>query len=207
MWEENFSFDIARILLYNLQYYIKGVFTLAWEYAFLDWIQANLASPWLDAVMKFITYLSDGGAIWVAAAIVMLVIPKYRRYGVVLSVVIVSGAVLNSLVLKPVIGRVRPFVGLEDIMLLITPPGDASFPSGHTLVSVSSAIVILRANKKLGIAALVLASLIAFSRMYLYVHFPTDIIAGVVLAIIISMVCIVVSDKIKSEKCDEKELP
>lgn len=170
---------------------------MSWEYAFLDWIQTNLASPWLDAVMKFITHLSDGGAIWVAAAITMLIIPKYRRYGVVLTVVIISGAVLNSLILKPVIGRARPFEALEQIMLLITPPGDASFPSGHTLVSVSSAIVILKANKKLGIAALVLAALTAFSRMYLYVHFPTDIIAGAVLAIAISVVCLVISDKMR----------
>ncbi len=178
---------------------------MAWEYAFLDWIQANLASPWLDAVMKYITHLSDGGAIWVVAAIVMMFIPKYRRYGVILSVVLISGAVLNSLILKPVIGRARPFEALEQIMLLITPPGDASFPSGHTLVSVSSAIVILRANKKLGIAALVLAVLTAFSRMYLYVHFPTDIIAGAVLAIVISVAGLAIFDKIKSRKCNRKD--
>ncbi len=168
-----------------------------WEYSFLNWIQENLSAPWLDAVMTFITHLSDGGAIWIVAAVIMLLLPKYRRYGIVLAAVLILGGVLNSIILKPLIGRARPFEGLEEIMLLITPPADASFPSGHTLVSLSSAIVIFAANKKLGTLALVLAALTAFSRMYLYVHYPTDILAGAVLAVAISLVCLYISNIIK----------
>ncbi len=170
---------------------------MAWEYAFLNFIQDNISSPWLDKFMTFITHLSDGGAIWIIAAIIMLIIPKYRRYGVILSAVLILGAILNSLLLKPIIDRARPFEDLENIILLITPPADASFPSGHTLVSFSSAIVILNADKKAGIAALILAVLTAFSRMYLYVHFPTDILAGAFLGTVISVSCIFVSNKIK----------
>lgn len=168
---------------------------MAWEYSFLNFIQEHIASPWLDQLMTFITHLSDGGAIWIIAAIIMLIIPKYRRHGVILIMVLIIGAVFNSLMLKPLIGRARPFEGLEHITLLITPPADASFPSGHTLVSLSSALVILNANKKLGIISLILAVLTAFSRMYLYVHFPTDILAGAILAAVISIICISISNK------------
>ena len=133
--------------------------------------------------MTAITHLSDGGFIWIIAAAVMLMMPKYRRYGAVLGIVLISGAVLNSFVLKPFFDRARPFEGIADISLLIPTPQDASFPSGHTLASISSSAVIFAANRRVGTCAMILALLTAWSRMYLYVHFPTDIIAGAVLAI------------------------
>jgi len=173
---------------------------LAWEYAFLNQIQETFSAQWLDAVMVFISFLSNGGMIWIIAAVIMLFIPKYRRFGIILAIVLIFGAILNSLILKPVIGRPRPFEGLENISLLISPPSDASLPSGHTLVSVSSAIVLFAANKKLGTFALILAVLTAFSRMYLYVHFPTDIIAGATLGIAISLLCLGLSHKISRPK-------
>ena len=89
---------------------------------------------------------------------------------------------------KPLVARERPCWIRDPVQLLIDMPKDYSFPSGHTQVSVVSAMAIFQNNRKWGIAAFVLASLIAFSRLYLYVHFPTDVLAGIVIGMAVGRI-------------------
>ena len=152
----------------------------------LDWIMANLWCPFLDAVMPVITVLGDAGIFWIALAAVFLLIPKHRKMGLSMGVALMMGLVICNMILKPVVGRIRPYdYQLEffqkTIPLLIEKQHDFSFPSGHTIASFEAAVAMLICNKKLGIPAMILAVLIAFSRMYLYVHYPTDVIASVIL--------------------------
>ena len=152
----------------------------------LDWIMANLWCPFLDAVMPVITVLGDAGIFWIALAAVFLLIPKHRKMGLSMGVALIMGVVICNMILKPVVGRIRPYdYQLEffqkTIPLLIEKQHDFSFPSGHTIASFEAAVAMLICNKKLGIPAMILAVLIAFSRMYLYVHYPTDVIASVIL--------------------------
>ena len=152
----------------------------------LDWIMANLWCPFLDAVMPVITVLGDAGIFWIALAAVFLLIPKHRKMGLSMGVALIMGVVICNMILKPVVGRIRPYdYQLEffqkTIPLLIERQHDFSFPSGHTIASFEAAVAMLICNKKLGIPAMILAVLIAFSRMYLYVHYPTDVIASVIL--------------------------
>lgn len=152
------------------------------DFAILDFIQ-NLRCDVLDYVMSFITHLGDAGAVWIVMGVVMLFFKKYRKCGIIVLVSLAVCAVITSGVIKPLVGRLRPFqiMGVEPY---INPPMGSSFPSGHTSSSFTAAFSIFLCHKKEGIAALVLAVLIAFSRLYFYVHFPTDVLAGGVLGVL-----------------------
>ncbi len=96
-----------------------------------------------------------------------------------------TGLIIGNLILKNLVARERPCWIDSDILMLISIPEDYSFPSGHTLASTISAVILMQEDKKLGIPAVILAVLIAFSRMYLFVHFPTDILGGLLLGLVI----------------------
>lgn len=156
------------------------------DFLILDFIQQYIKNPFFDFLLPRITALGNGGFIWIIAAIVLLLIPKYRKGGMVLAIGLLSGLLIGNLTLKPLIARVRPFDLVEGIELLISAPTDFSFPSGHTLSSFIGATILTMVNKKLGYVAIPLAVLISFSRLYLYVHFPSDVFGAAVLALIIS---------------------
>ena len=148
------------------------------ELTFLTALQ-SLHSPMLDGSMGFITRLGDSGILWVTLTALLLVFRKTRRVGCVLAAALLIDAVLCNLLLKPLVARVRPCDILTEVQLLIPHPDDFSFPSGHTAASFASVTALWLAGKKL--AALPVGVLIAFSRMYLCVHYPTDILGGVIL--------------------------
>lgn len=154
----------------------------------LDWIAANLWCPFLDAVMPLITALGNGGIFWIAAALILMLIPKSRRTGFSMGAALLMGLVLCNLILKPLVARIRPYdYQMEHfgvvIDLLIATPHDYSFPSGHTIASFEAATALIIHDRKLGIPAMVIAGLVAFSRLYLYVHYPTDVIASIILGV------------------------
>lgn len=152
----------------------------------LDWISSHLHCPALDAIMPIITSLGNGGIIWILCAAVLLAFPQTRKIGLGIGFALIMGLLTCNLLLKPCIARIRPFDYQQtylntSISLLISPPRDYSFPSGHTIASFEAAVVIFLNRKKWGIPALILACLIAFSRLYLYVHYPTDVLAALIL--------------------------
>jgi len=154
----------------------------------LDWIAGNLSCGLMDTLMPIITLFGDDGIFWIACAVILLLIPKTRKIGLSMGVALLIGLLVCNITLKPLVGRIRPYdyqlqhFGVE-IRLLVDGLHDFSFPSGHTIASFEAAVVLLLGNRKLGIPAVILASLIAFSRLYLYVHYPTDVIASVILGI------------------------
>ena len=150
------------------------------EIQMLNWLQ-RLHTPILDKIMQLITHLGDMGIIWIILTIVMLLIPKRRKSGVIMAAALIVDVILCNVILKNLVGRIRPFDVNPWIQLLIPEPKDFSFPSGHTAASFASVTALyLAGEKKLWKPALALAILIAFSRMYLYVHYPTDILGGVI---------------------------
>ena len=154
----------------------------------LDWIAANLWCPFLDAVMPMVTVLGDAGIFWMLIAAALLLFKKTRRVGLGMGFAMLMGLLLCNLTLKPLCQRPRPYDYQLDVFgklipLLIDRQHDFSFPSGHTIASFEAAGVIWLNKKKWGIAALVLACLIAFSRLYLYVHYPTDVLVSVALGL------------------------
>lgn len=154
------------------------------EFQILDWIQ-TLRTPAFDAVMCAVTHLGDAGIVWIFLAVLLLSIPKTRKSGAVLVCAFAMDVVLCNIILKPVIGRIRPCEINTAVQLLVARPHDFSFPSGHTAASFTAVGALYFAGeKKLWKPTLLLAVLIAFSRLYLYVHYPSDIIGGIVVGLI-----------------------
>lgn len=153
------------------------------ELNILDWIQTLHTSAG-DFFMIFITNLGNKGFIWVVLAIFLLIFPKTRRTGIAVTFALILELILCNGLLKPLVGRTRPFDINTDVALLIHPPADFSFPSGHTASSFAAASALCFAKSRLRFPALILAALIAFSRLYLYVHFPSDVLVGILLGIL-----------------------
>ena len=154
------------------------------ELSILDWIQTS-HTPFLDKIMVFITRLGDAGIIWIVLSIVLLLIPKTRKSGAVMVAALVVDVVLCNIVLKNLVARTRPYDVNTGVHLLVAKLHDYSFPSGHTAASFASVTALyLAGEKKLWKFALVLACLIAISRLYLYVHYPTDVLGGILFGVI-----------------------
>ena len=154
------------------------------DFMVLDWIQNNLRCDFLDTVVPWITRLGDAGMFWILLALVMLVIPKTRKAGAVLAVSLIIEYVLCNLMLKPLVGRIRPYDVKGITELLVEKPGGFSFPSGHAGASFAAVGALFFSKNRLCAPATVLAALIAFSRLYLYVHYPTDVLAGIALGML-----------------------
>ena len=150
------------------------------EYVILDFIRNNMSCAFLDYSMQGISFLANVGWIWIVSAIALLIFPKTRKIGLAVACALIFSLIICNVTIKPIIVRIRPYDLRDGIELIITRPTDFSFPSGHTSISFAGAIPIFLQNKKLGIPALILAILIAFSRLYLYVHFPTDVLGGII---------------------------
>ncbi|MBQ7288797.1 MAG: phosphatase PAP2 family protein [Clostridia bacterium] len=151
------------------------------ELSILDAIARYLQCPFLDWLMPLVTRLGDGGIFWILLAAVLLCFPKTRKTGLSMGLALLIGFLFGNLFLKNVFARIRPYDINTGVELLVERLSDYSFPSGHTLAAFEGAVVVAIRNKRWGIPALVLAGLIAFSRLYLYVHYPSDVLAGALL--------------------------
>ncbi len=165
------------------------------EIGILNKISDIFKCGFLDAFMPIVTRFGDDGIFWIALAIILLCFKKTRKIGFCMGLSLIIGFLVGNVFLKNVIARTRPYDVNTEISLLISKLNDYSFPSGHTLASFESATAIFIFNKKWGIPALVLASLIAFSRIYLYVHYPTDVLGGIVLGIsVANLSCYIINN-------------
>lgn len=165
------------------------------DFALLDLIRKHIACDFLDRVVPVITHLGDGGYFWIAIILLLLVFKKTRKYGVAMAIAMLMNLVLCNLTLKPLIARPRPFA-LREVTLLIPQPGEHSFPSGHTASSFAAAGALLFMGAKGRIPALIMALLIGLSRLYLYVHYPTDVLGGILLGLACGFVAVHLTKKL-----------
>ena len=146
----------------------------------LLWIQESVRAEWMNGIWKFITSLGNGGFLWIAAGLLMLFFKKTRAAGAAGLFAMAFNYLATNITHKNLVARPRPYTVLEELTILIDRPGEFSFPSGHTSSSFAFAFAIyLLLPKKYGIWAMVLAVLIAFSRLYVGVHYPTDVLGGI----------------------------
>ncbi len=152
----------------------------------LDFLRLSMHNPVLDRLMPPLSFLGNWGLIWLAAAAVFLLTKGRRKAGATLLLALLLCTLAGNSLLKPLAARPRPCIVHPEYALLIARPEDFSFPSGHAAASFGAAAVILYSDGKLGVAALVAAALIAFSRLYLYVHYPSDVLAGAALGVLMA---------------------
>ena len=149
-------------------------------------IQSHFHVPFLDTLFIFITKLGDSGLIWIALGLALVCFRKTRKCGVaVLLALLTEWAICNG-ILKNMIARPRPYTLYPDIPLYVPRLHSYSFPSGHAASSFVAAVALFQFYKKSGITAITLATLIAFSRVYLFMHWPTDVLAGALLGTLIA---------------------
>jgi len=165
------------------------------DWSILKWIHTTFSCGILDIFMPIITRLGSGGMLWIITAIIMLFTKKYRKCGVLIICGLLTGLLVGNVVLKNLLARPRPCWIDTGFALLIATPTDYSFPSGHTLSSVIAAVILTLTNRKFGFFAIPAAVLIAFSRLYLYVHFPSDVFGAAIIGIIIGYLVFVLGGK------------
>lgn len=171
----------------------------------LLWIQENLRNDVLTPVVKTITHLGDGGILWIVLLLVLLIIPKTRKAGILGAAALILTFLITNVCLKPLVARTRPYEVIEGLTRLIGKQSDRSFPSGHTANSMAVGVTLWiisrkkRENvdnniyfpKKAGWFLLILSILIGLSRLYVGVHYPTDVLGGALVAVMDA--CIVCS--------------
>jgi undecaprenyl-diphosphatase len=153
------------------------------DFGILDWVAAHLRCGVLDHLMVPITYLGEYGLLWILLALVLLARKDTRKAGLAVAAALILEVLLCNCILKPLAARPRPFWLRDGVELLIKAPTDYSFPSGHTSASFAAAGALLFQKARGRVPALVLSVLIGFSRIYLYVHFPSDVFVGAMLGL------------------------
>ena len=165
----------------------------------------NIHTPVLDKIMVAITYLGEKGIFWISIGVILLFFKKTRKCGLFMLISMMLGLIFGNGLLKNLVARQRPCWIDDTINLLVANPKDFSFPSGHTLASFEAAITILLFDKRWGIVAIITAFLIGISRLYLFVHFPTDVLAGAVLGTIIAVTVYHLGNKIEKKISEKKK--
>lgn len=151
----------------------------------LDFVQTYMRCDFLDMAMPLITGLGNGGILWIVCSFTLIIFPRTRKTGIAIAVSLALESLCCNVLLKPFVARPRPCDVNTAVRLLIPHPEGFSFPSGHTGASFAAAAALFLGKKRIGTAAFILAALIGFSRIYLYVHYPTDVLAGALLGIML----------------------
>ena len=171
------------------------------DLSILLFIQEHLRFAWMNGFWDFITHFGDGGIFWIVLTIVLMIPKKTRKAGIVAGCSLALGFLITNVTLKPLVDRVRPYNYSDAVIPLGRIPSEASFPSGHTSASFSCALIYVRMlPKKYCIPLVVLATLIALSRLYLCVHFPTDVLGGFLVAMFSSAVVYACYQRLEQKK-------
>lgn len=153
----------------------------------LHWIQ-NLRSEPMDVIMRILSLISEFAAVWMVIALILLVTKKHKECAISMAYGGIASCLIGELAIKYIVARPRPFLLDTSIALVegMHMPTSYSFPSGHTTQSFCAMVLLLCYFKKKAIPAVFLALGVAFSRMYLFVHYPTDVLAGAILGTVIA---------------------
>lgn len=165
------------------------------DFTILNFLHEKLSCAFLDYFFRFFTMLGNGGIVWFVVGAILLCTKKYRRGGLLMLCALAFGFLTGNLILKPLVARARPCWINEAVTLIVSVPKDYSFPSGHTLSSVICCTVLTNVNRKFAFFAVPLTFLIAFSRLYLYVHFPSDVLFSVLYGVPVGVAAVKLGKK------------
>lgn len=169
----------------------------ALEAEILKSINSLVSCDALDMIFKFISALGDKGAIWIVLTVVLCAFPKTRKAGFCMAVSLLFCLIIGNGVLKPLFGRVRPYDFDPEIHIIVKPLKDSSFPSGHTMAAFAFSASAARYYKRFGKVLYASALLMGLSRIYLCVHYPTDVISGALFGILFAAAAIKICERFK----------
>lgn len=162
-----------------------GELFLSLDSGILLWIQDHLRQEWLDPVVKGFTHLGDSGFLWILLCLALLLFPQTRRVGGAVAVALIMSLICTNILLKPLVQRTRPWLVVEGLTALVAEHDMNSFPSGHTSAALAAAVACLGTlPKKWGGVVLALAVLMGLSRLYVGVHYPSDVLAGALVGLV-----------------------
>lgn len=177
---------------------------LGFDLSVFQWIQ-SIQNPILNAIMVGVTTLGNAGAIFIVLGFVLLFTKKYRKAGLTVLVALIVMLLCNDLFLKEFFARIRPFElfasnsqkyaewGTEYVFPnLVYKPSSYSFPSGHTASAFAAAVAVLWHNRKIGIPTFIFAAIMGFSRIYVQVHYCSDVIAGLITGTICALFAVLI---------------
>lgn len=188
-----------KMIKYSILIVAVGLSLWAFDTNILFLIQGLLRNPVFDAIIPIYTTLGEWAIMWIVIGIVMLFFKKYRKCGFLLLIALLVGLLICNIALKNIVARTRPCYIYPEMLQLVGKPSEFSYPSGHSVSSMSAALTILLHHKKLGKIAMILAVLMGLSRLYVFVHFPTDVFGGFLIGAGIAL-AVHYTDKKISEK-------
>ena len=157
------------------------------EFAILNYIQENYKNLMFDNISRILAFVGEMSMIWIVFTVICFFVKKYRRMSISLSADLLFNLIAGNIILKKIVARPRPCTLNTTVELITKVPLDTSFPSGHTLYAFGAATIIFIYNKWLGIIAYIFAIIMGLSRMYAYVHFPTDVLFGAIFGILFAI--------------------
>lgn len=180
---------------------------MKFDFGVLDWIQGNLRCEFLDRFFPAFTFLGEKGWFFILTALVLLCIPKTRKWGACMAVSLLLGLIFGNGLIKNMVGRTRPYDQVENFVLLVKKLSDYSFPSGHTLAAFEFLTVVCLSpvRRWAKVTAVLFGILMACSRLYLYVHFPTDVLCAVALGILFGVMGVRIVHMVLEERNKKKE--
>lgn len=168
----------------------------------LLWIQEHLRKEFLNPIVMFITGLGDAGWFWILLCVILLFSKQFRKTGITGLLALLIGFIITNLFLKNAVMRVRPYEMIEGLQLIGKSARDFSFPSGHSTASITaSTVFLIKLPKKFGVFAFLLGALICFTRLYIGIHYPTDVIAGILIGLFAAYAAVFLMDR-KKESAD-----
>lgn len=178
------------------------------DFMILDWIREHLTSSTLDGIVPKVSFLGNAGWFFIFVAIIFLITKKYRKWGLSLIVSFCLGGLFGNMIIKNAVSRTRPYDLVEGINLLVDKLKDYSFPSGHTMIAFEffAVILLMPIAKIYKVLAGILAVSIAFSRLYLYVHFPSDVLVGAILGSLFGVMGVRIVTMIAEERKNKKKI-
>lgn len=161
----------------------------------LTFIDSNMHNAALDKLLVFLTSIGNQGLVWIFFSLGLIITKKYRKIGLITLVALLFTTICGDLILKNIFQRIRPSADIAQIDMLVEKPTSYSFPSGHSGAAFAAAGVLAYYFKRYAAGIYIFAALIAFSRLYVNVHYPTDVLVGTLLGFMWSRVAIYLFDK------------
>lgn len=172
-----------------------------WDREIILWIQENLRRDVLTDFFYTFTRLGNYGRLWIGIILLVFLFGAYRNSAIIAVFSLASTFLVVDFIIKPIVSRTRPYMALEHLSRLVPVEKSFSFPSGHAATAFAVAYVMVRKIPfRYGISCITLAILMAFSRVYVGVHYPSDVIFGAIVGIIIGEISIQVGNRFLKEK-------